>query len=242
MAQPFRYIAHNGEINTVRGNVNWFKSREAIFESANFSKEELKSYSDYDVFIFGHNTIDEKDTIIKSWKPKKLMVFEKGKGFEVFSKGVNARCPSIIIRTELAKKFGFFDESLEFTAADSFLIQLCMLNGKTVFVPEIISSYRVWPNNYTSKLIATKKWMDKIELWTNKLSAILQKDFSCFYSKHQIKNIKEEIFIRNLIAGTQQIKEKKGTRAALQYIKQYKYPFYADIRSHLKLIKQALFG
>ncbi len=41
LAQPFRYIAHNGEINTVRGNVNWMKSREAIFETSNFSKEEL---------------------------------------------------------------------------------------------------------------------------------------------------------------------------------------------------------
>ena len=26
LAQPFRYIAHNGEINTIRGNVNWLQS------------------------------------------------------------------------------------------------------------------------------------------------------------------------------------------------------------------------
>ncbi len=41
LAQPFRYIAHNGEINTVRGNVNWFQASETEFESAFFSKEEL---------------------------------------------------------------------------------------------------------------------------------------------------------------------------------------------------------
>ncbi len=41
LAQPFRYIAHNGEINTVRGNLNWMKAREALFESTKFSKEEL---------------------------------------------------------------------------------------------------------------------------------------------------------------------------------------------------------
>jgi glutamate synthase (NADPH/NADH) large chain len=29
LAQPFRMIAHNGEINTVRGNTNWMKSHEA---------------------------------------------------------------------------------------------------------------------------------------------------------------------------------------------------------------------
>jgi glutamate synthase (NADPH/NADH) large chain len=28
LAHPFRYIAHNGEINTVRGNYNWMRARE----------------------------------------------------------------------------------------------------------------------------------------------------------------------------------------------------------------------
>lgn len=41
LAQPFRYIAHNGEINTVRGNVNWMSSREAVLEATNFTQEEL---------------------------------------------------------------------------------------------------------------------------------------------------------------------------------------------------------
>lgn len=41
LAQPFRYIAHNGEINTVRGNLNWMKAREAILESDLFSQQEI---------------------------------------------------------------------------------------------------------------------------------------------------------------------------------------------------------
>jgi glutamate synthase (NADPH/NADH) large chain len=41
LAQPFRYIAHNGEINTVQGNINWLKSKEAFFSSPYFSREEL---------------------------------------------------------------------------------------------------------------------------------------------------------------------------------------------------------
>ncbi len=32
-AQPFRYLAHNGEINTLRGNVNWMNAREGVLES-----------------------------------------------------------------------------------------------------------------------------------------------------------------------------------------------------------------
>ncbi len=33
LAQPFRFISHNGEINTVRGNMNWMKARQGLFES-----------------------------------------------------------------------------------------------------------------------------------------------------------------------------------------------------------------
>ena len=35
LAQPFRYIAHNGEINTVRGNRNWMTARETTLSSEN---------------------------------------------------------------------------------------------------------------------------------------------------------------------------------------------------------------
>src|SRR4249919_2213762 len=33
LAHPYRYVAHNGEINTLRGNINWMKAREALLES-----------------------------------------------------------------------------------------------------------------------------------------------------------------------------------------------------------------
>ncbi len=41
LAQPFKYIAHNGEINTVRGNLNWMSSKESLMESSHFSKEDI---------------------------------------------------------------------------------------------------------------------------------------------------------------------------------------------------------
>ena len=44
LAQPFRYIAHNGEINTVQGNLNWLKTSEKGFESPYFTKEEMEMY------------------------------------------------------------------------------------------------------------------------------------------------------------------------------------------------------
>ncbi len=42
LAQPFRFIAHNGEINTIRGNVNWMRCKEVVLESGAFTKEELE--------------------------------------------------------------------------------------------------------------------------------------------------------------------------------------------------------
>ena len=42
LAQPFRFIAHNGEINTLQGNLNWLKTSEHGFTSPYFTKEEME--------------------------------------------------------------------------------------------------------------------------------------------------------------------------------------------------------
>ena len=38
-AHPYRYLAHNGEINTLRGNVNWMTARESMFASELFGDD-----------------------------------------------------------------------------------------------------------------------------------------------------------------------------------------------------------
>jgi glutamate synthase (ferredoxin) len=38
-AHPYRYIIHNGEINTLRGNVNWMNARQALLESDVFGSD-----------------------------------------------------------------------------------------------------------------------------------------------------------------------------------------------------------
>jgi len=47
LAQPFRYIAHNGEINTLRGNINWMKARQSLLSSKLFSDDELDKIYPY---------------------------------------------------------------------------------------------------------------------------------------------------------------------------------------------------
>jgi Glutamate synthase domain 2 len=42
LAQPFRFIAHNGEINTLQGNLNWLKTSEKGMSSPYFTREEME--------------------------------------------------------------------------------------------------------------------------------------------------------------------------------------------------------
>ena len=50
LAHPYRKIVHNGEINTLRGNVNWMRAREADLASDRFGEdvETLKPITDAD--------------------------------------------------------------------------------------------------------------------------------------------------------------------------------------------------
>jgi len=39
LAHPYRFVAHNGEINTLRGNINWMKAREGLLKSSVFGDD-----------------------------------------------------------------------------------------------------------------------------------------------------------------------------------------------------------
>ena len=47
LAQPFRYLAHNGEINTIQGNRNW-----AIARTKYFRSDSLPDISDIEPYCF----------------------------------------------------------------------------------------------------------------------------------------------------------------------------------------------
>jgi glutamate synthase (NADPH/NADH) large chain len=44
LAHPYRYVAHNGEINTLRGNVNWMHARQSLLKSDLFGDDLAKLY------------------------------------------------------------------------------------------------------------------------------------------------------------------------------------------------------
>ena len=44
LAQPFRYLCHNGEINTLRGNINWMRAREGTLRSSVYGDDIKKMF------------------------------------------------------------------------------------------------------------------------------------------------------------------------------------------------------
>jgi glutamate synthase (NADPH) large chain len=44
LAHPFRYVCHNGEINTLRGNVNWMHARQSVIRSELFGEDIKKLF------------------------------------------------------------------------------------------------------------------------------------------------------------------------------------------------------
>ena len=61
LAQPMRIVGHNGEINTLLGNVNWIKAREA--SKANGDTEDLVDYDATDNIVQLCNTQDIPDVL-----------------------------------------------------------------------------------------------------------------------------------------------------------------------------------
>jgi glutamate synthase (ferredoxin) len=57
-AQPLRYIAHNGEINTLRGNVNWMYAREKRLNSSLFGNDFEKTLSILDAYVSDSGAFD----------------------------------------------------------------------------------------------------------------------------------------------------------------------------------------
>jgi glutamate synthase (NADPH/NADH) large chain len=47
LAHPFRFLAHNGEINTLRGNVNWMRARQSMLAGEKFAADIPKIFPVY---------------------------------------------------------------------------------------------------------------------------------------------------------------------------------------------------
>ena len=45
LAHPYRYVAHNGEINTIRGNISWMNARQSVLASPLLRRADRQAFS-----------------------------------------------------------------------------------------------------------------------------------------------------------------------------------------------------
>jgi len=194
----------------------------------------MKTYGkNADMLVFGHHIVDGEGEIISTWTPTKLETCAAPKGFKYFQYGVEARMPSIIIRTSLFKELGGFCEDFKLTASDSDLIQRLSLVGNVQFIPEVVSGYRVWDGGATSLTIASKNWMDEIDYWCNRIDKFCQQQgIKDVYSNH----IQDEIYARNLSGGLSSLKKNKGYSETWKHFRQCRFPSHATLKTKMHLI------
>jgi glutamate synthase (NADPH/NADH) large chain len=100
-AQPLRFMSHNGEINTLRGNVNWMRAREGMLESELFGDDLKKllpviepNLSDSGTFdnvleflLLGGRTLQEALMMMvpEAWQMHETMPEDKRAFYEYFS-------------------------------------------------------------------------------------------------------------------------------------------------------------
>jgi len=193
---------------------------------------------DADVFIFGNDFINGQDQVLDSFCPPQFQVLEPPHGLNDFLFGVKARMPSVFFKKSFLDEIGYFDSDLfSLTAADSELIQRALILGKVVYVPEIVSSYRVWEGSLTNEKIASQHWMKEIELWTDKLAKLGKEKSIEIYDWELYK---DEIYATNMLAGLSNLYKKREYQQVSIYYKELKYPSNALIRTKIRIFKLLL--
>lgn len=195
--------------------------------------EYLTRYSTADVVVFGHQTVDENYQKISEWKPQELVECAAPTGFEYFKFDVSARMPSIFFKRSLLEELGYFDENFKITAADSDLVQRALIKGRSVFIPEVASGYRVWLGGATHKTISSLEWMREIDYWGKKIEKILQ-DVPRYST--EASSIRAELYARNLLAGVAAAKRSGGYAAAWNHLRRCSYPIRANFLTQLRLL------
>jgi hypothetical protein len=188
-----------------------------------------------DIILFGHNIIDEHDQVTDTWQPSALQL-QPPDGFDRVKLGLMARPPSIIFKSSLYKRLGGFCEQFKLTAGDNDFYQRVCLIGHTVFAPEIVSGYRVWASGGTAQTIATKEWLQDIDLWCNRM-----REFAAIHTKYPYtKALADQVYMANLRSGIKALKGQRQHLSAWRHLLANRYPYRATPWSQAKLFAQLL--
>lgn len=192
----------------------------------------IQENSGADIFIFGHHIIGENYEVLRTWQPQARAV-QAPDGFEDVKFGVEARMPSIVIKRSAMEHLGFFDENYVLTASDSELIQRALLKLNVVFVPNVVSGYRVWAQSLTRTTQATSAWMTEIDLWGCKMAKLLG-EFPKY--KNEALLVRDELYGRNLVSGLHALRAKGDGRRCMQHFRASRFPHAARWTTKAKIL------
>jgi len=148
--------------------------------------------------------------------------------------------PSIVFKKTLLDRIGYFDDGFKLTAGDSDLVQRSLIYGKALFVPKIISCYRIWGGASTSQTIASDMWLDEVGAWTGKIASTAELVFQKVNAKFDKKQFIDEVYARNLMSGAENKMKLEGGKSARSFVFSHRYPYYSTTITKLKLVKQMI--
>lgn len=195
----------------------------------------IRAEPDADIFIFGCDLIDENDVPRKGYAPAEWRCFPPGEGFFRFARGVEARMPGIVFRKSFLDRIGGFDERFQLTAADSELVQRALLLGRSVFCPDVVACYRVWPGSLTHSRQATDEWMREVKMWVAKVSALWEATYGKGARGFDAQSFADEIVARNLMAGVRGLMARGEWRLAREFLRRQGIPRHARPGTLLRL-------
>lgn len=195
---------------------------------------------DVDVFIFGCDLIDGDGVTRAGYRPESLRKYEPGEGFFVFQHGVDARMPGIVFRKDFLERVGAFDERFKLTAADSELIQRALILGRSLFVPDVVAYYRVWPGGLTHSRQATDEWMQEIQLWAEKTTALIRDVHGEGYGGFDALRFRDELLAQNLLSGIGGLLARGEFDVASRFLRSQGVPKHARLLSRMRLFRQKL--
>jgi glycosyltransferase involved in cell wall biosynthesis len=207
----------------------YYPSSFAIIEQA------IRANPDAAIFFFGHHIIDECDRITGTWQPPALALASP-EGFERVRLGVPARPPGIVFRREVFERLRGFGEEFKVTASDNDFYQRATLLGQTVFVPDVVCGYRVWSSGSTAQAIASREWLDDVDLWSSRVQAFAATDAGYRYPD----SLRDEVYMANLRAGVRAAKISRGWAAGWRHAARARYPWRASPVSQFKLLAQLM--
>lgn len=196
----------------------------------------IQQHSDAGIVVFGHHVVGESYEILSTWQPD-AGVMKAPEGFERFKFGVDARMPSVAIRRSVMQRLGYFDEHYVYSASDSDVVQRALLLADAVFVPAVVSGYRVWQRGATHSTLATAGWLNDIDYWGGKIELLLLETPQ--YSR-EARQVRDELYARNLLAGLHLLRRQGAADQCLAHFRRNRYPGRARWITQLKIIRQVL--